>query len=40
MNLPASGVQIGTLKSRLKAEIVWTQIIRGKYQASFQMQRQ
>ena len=25
-----------TLKSRMKADIVWTQIIRGRYQASFQ----
>ncbi len=34
--LEKSGVQIGTLKSRIKAEIIWTQVIRGKYQASFQ----
>jgi peptidyl-prolyl cis-trans isomerase SurA len=32
-----SGVLPGTLKSRMKAEIIWTQIIRGKYQASFQV---
>jgi peptidyl-prolyl cis-trans isomerase SurA len=35
--LEKSGVQIGTLKSRLKAEIVWTQVIRGKFQSSFQI---
>lgn len=34
--LEKSGVQIGTLKSRIKAEIVWTQVIRGKFQSSFQ----
>ena len=34
--LAGSGVQIGTLKSRVKAEIIWSQIIRGKYQSSFQ----
>lgn len=32
-----SGVLPGTLKSRMKAEIIWTQIVRGKYQASFQL---
>src|SRR5262249_23730514 len=25
------------LKSRIKAEIIWTQVIRGKYQSSFQV---
>jgi peptidyl-prolyl cis-trans isomerase SurA len=35
--LAASGVQIGTLKSRIKAELIWTQVIRGKYQASYQI---
>jgi peptidyl-prolyl cis-trans isomerase SurA len=34
--LASQGVQIYTLKSRIKAEIVWTNVIRGKYQASFQ----
>jgi peptidyl-prolyl cis-trans isomerase SurA len=34
--LASAGVQTGTLKSRVKAEIVWTQVIRGKYQSSFQ----
>jgi peptidyl-prolyl cis-trans isomerase SurA len=34
--LASSGVQPGTLKSRIKAEIIWTQVIRGKYQSSFQ----
>lgn len=35
--LEKSGVQIGTLKSRIKAEIIWTQVIRGKFQSSFQI---
>ena len=34
--LAKSGVGLGTLKSRIKAEITWTQIIRGRYQSSFQ----
>jgi peptidyl-prolyl cis-trans isomerase SurA len=34
--LASSGVQIGTLKSRIKAEIIWSQVIRGKFQSSFQ----
>jgi peptidyl-prolyl cis-trans isomerase SurA len=34
--LANSGVQPGTLKSRIKAEIIWTQVIRGKFQSSFQ----
>lgn len=34
--LASQGVQIGTLKSRYKAEIVWTQVIRGKFSSSFQ----
>ena len=34
--LEKSGVQIVTLKSRIKAEIVWTQVIRGKFQSSLQ----
>lgn len=35
--LEKSGVQIGTLKSRLKAELIWTQVIRGKFQSSLQV---
>lgn len=31
-----SGVMPETLKSRIKAEIVWSQIIRGRYQSAFQ----
>jgi len=34
--LANSGVQLGTLKSRIKAEIIWTKVVRGKYQSSFQ----
>ncbi len=34
--LAKSGVGLGTLKSRIKAEITWTQIIRGRYQSAFQ----
>ncbi len=34
--LANAGVQPGTLKSRIKAEIIWTQVIRGKFQSSFQ----
>lgn len=34
--LEKSGIKPATLKSRLRAEIVWNQIIRGRYQASFQ----
>jgi peptidyl-prolyl cis-trans isomerase SurA len=35
-NLEKSGVKIETLKSRIKADLIWGQIIRGKYQSSFQ----
>jgi peptidyl-prolyl cis-trans isomerase SurA len=35
--LDKSGIKPGTLKSRLKAEITWSQIIRGRYQSSFQI---
>jgi peptidyl-prolyl cis-trans isomerase SurA len=35
-NLSKQGLQIETLKSRMKADIIWTQIIRGRYQSSFQ----
>jgi peptidyl-prolyl cis-trans isomerase SurA len=34
--LANAGVQPGTLKSRIKAEIIWTQVIRGKFQSNFQ----
>jgi peptidyl-prolyl cis-trans isomerase SurA len=35
-NLEKSGVKIETLKSRIKADLIWGQMIRGKYQSSFQ----
>jgi len=34
--LSHSGLKVETLKSRMKAELVWSQIIRGRYQSSFQ----
>lgn len=34
--LGRAGVMTGTLRSRIKAEITWSQIIRGKFQSSFQ----
>lgn len=34
--LARQGVMPETLKSRLKAELIWTQIIRGRFQPSFQ----
>ena len=34
--LTRSGLTVATLKSRIKAEMAWGQIIRGKYQSSFQ----
>lgn len=34
--LARSGVHPGTLKSRIRADITWQQIVRGKFQASFQ----
>lgn len=34
--LAQQGVMADTLKSRMKADIVWSQIIRGRFQASFQ----
>ena len=34
--LAKSGVMPETLKSRIKAELIWSQIIRGRYQSSFQ----
>ncbi len=35
-HLGKQGLSIAGLKSRIKAEIIWGQIIRGKYQSSFQ----
>jgi peptidyl-prolyl cis-trans isomerase SurA len=35
-NLAKQGVKTETLKSRMKADIVWGQIIRGRFQSSFQ----
>ncbi len=35
-NLEKSGVKAETLKSRIKADLIWGQIIRGRYQSSFQ----
>ena len=34
--LSKTGIMPETLKSRMKADIIWTQIVRGRYQASFQ----
>lgn len=34
--LARAGVKPETLKSRIKAELIWSQIIRGRYQSSFQ----
>jgi peptidyl-prolyl cis-trans isomerase SurA len=34
--LNRSGINIDTLKSRIRAEIAWSQIIRGRFQSSFQ----
>jgi peptidyl-prolyl cis-trans isomerase SurA len=35
--LARSGVAPGTLKARIKAEITWSQVIRGRYQSSLQV---
>src|SRR3954469_5639827 len=35
-NLEKQGVKAETLKSRMKADIVWTQIVRGRFQSAFQ----
>jgi peptidyl-prolyl cis-trans isomerase SurA len=35
-NLEKQGLKIETLKSRIKADLIWSQIIRGRYQSSFQ----
>jgi peptidyl-prolyl cis-trans isomerase SurA len=34
--LSRAGVGIGTLKARIKSDIVWNQVIRGRFQSSFQ----
>ncbi len=34
--LARAGVSTGTLRSRIKGELIWSQIIRGKFQSSFQ----
>lgn len=34
--LSKSGINIDTLKSRVRAEIAWSQVIRGRFQSSFQ----
>jgi peptidyl-prolyl cis-trans isomerase SurA len=35
-NLEKQGVKSETLKSRMKAEIIWSQIVRARYQSAFQ----
>src|SRR5204862_5461819 len=35
--LAKSGVNMATLKHRIKADIVWPQLVRGRYQASLQI---
>jgi peptidyl-prolyl cis-trans isomerase SurA len=39
-NLVKQGLMIETLKSRIKADLIWGQIIRGRYQSSFQFSDQ
>jgi len=39
-NLEKSGIKTETLKSRIKADLIWGQIIRGKYQSAFQFSDQ
>ncbi|RAI31834.1 SurA N-terminal domain-containing protein [Rhodoplanes serenus] len=34
--LANGGVQAGTMKSRIRADIVWQQLVRGRFQSSFQ----
>jgi peptidyl-prolyl cis-trans isomerase SurA len=36
-HLAKSGVNVTTLKSRIRADIVWPQIVRGRYQSSLQV---
>jgi peptidyl-prolyl cis-trans isomerase SurA len=35
--LARSGVNVSTLKARIRADIAWSQIVRGRYQASLQI---
>jgi peptidyl-prolyl cis-trans isomerase SurA len=35
-NLEKQGIKAETLKSRMKADLVWNQIVRGRYQSAFQ----
>lgn len=35
-NLEKQGLKVETLKSRMKADIIWTQVVRGRYQSAFQ----
>ena len=35
--LAKSGVNIATLKARIKADLVWPQLVRGRYQSSLQV---
>jgi peptidyl-prolyl cis-trans isomerase SurA len=35
-NLAKEGIKLDTLKSRIKADLIWGQMVRGRYQASFQ----
>jgi peptidyl-prolyl cis-trans isomerase SurA len=39
-NLEKQGVKSETLRSRMKADIVWNQIVRGRYQSAFQFSDQ
>src|ERR1043166_551593 len=39
-NLEKSGIKTETLKSKIKADLIWGQIIRGKYQSAFQFSDQ
>ena len=36
-SLAKSGVNVATLKARIKADLVWPQLVRGRYQASLQV---
>jgi peptidyl-prolyl cis-trans isomerase SurA len=39
-NLEKQGVKVETLKSRMKADLIWSQVIRGRYQSNFQFSDQ
>ncbi|MEA2982743.1 MAG: peptidyl-prolyl cis-trans isomerase SurA [Alphaproteobacteria bacterium] len=39
-NLVKQGVMVETVKSRIKADLIWGQIIRGRYQSAFQFSDQ